>query len=49
MKLKPDDQDAQFNRDFVKKRLEALKKKQNQKDCNKCNNNKDQNKKDKNQ
>ena len=45
LKLKPDDKDAEFNRDFVKKRLEELKKKQqqNQKDCNKCNN-KDQNK-----
>ena len=44
LKLKPEDQDAKFNRDFVKKRLEALKK--NQKDCNKCNNknDKDQNK-----
>jgi len=42
LKLKPKDQDAQFNREFVKKRLEALKK--NQKDCNKCNDNKDQNK-----
>jgi Ca-activated chloride channel homolog len=44
LKLQPEDQDAAFNRDFVKKRLEALKKKQ--KDCNKCNNkdNKDQNK-----
>lgn len=43
LKLKPEDQDAAFNRDFVKKRLEALKKDQNQKDCNKCNN-KDQKK-----
>jgi len=43
LKLKPEDQDAAFNRDFVKKRLEALKKNQNQKDCNKCNN-KDQKK-----
>jgi Ca-activated chloride channel family protein len=51
LKLKPDDQDAEFNRDFVKKRLEALKKKQNKKDCDKCNNknNKDQNKKNKDQ
>jgi len=48
LKLKPDDQDAQFNKDFVKKRLEALKKKQkqNQKECDQCNNkdNKNQNK-----
>ena len=34
LKLKPEDQDAGFNRDFVKKRLEALKKDQKQKDCN---------------
>ena len=49
LKLKPDDKDAEFNRDFVKKRLEELKKKQQQKqkDCNKCNN-KDQNKDKKN-
>ena len=40
LKLKPDDPDASFNRDFVKKRLEALKKnpEKNPKDCNKCNN-----------
>ncbi|HKI49330.1 MAG TPA: VWA domain-containing protein, partial [Desulfobacteria bacterium] len=31
LKLKPDDKDAEFNRNFVKKRLEALKKKQKQK------------------
>ena len=43
LKLKPEDQDAVFNRDFVKKRLEALKKNQKQKDCNNKNN-KDQNK-----
>jgi Ca-activated chloride channel family protein len=44
LKLKPEDQDAKFNRDFVKKRLEKLKK--DQKDCNKCDNknDKDQNK-----
>ncbi|OQY47691.1 MAG: hypothetical protein B6240_05595 [Desulfobacteraceae bacterium 4572_87] len=46
LKLKPEDQDAGFNRDFVKKRLEALKKDQKQKECNKCKNNdpQDQNK-----
>ncbi len=46
LKLKPDDKDAQFNRDFVKKRLEALKKNQKRKECDKCNNKdkKDQNK-----
>ena len=38
LKLKPDDPDAAFNREFVKKRLEALKKDQQQKNCNKCNN-----------
>ena len=38
LKLKPDDQDAEFNKEFVKKRLEALKKDQKQKDCNKCDN-----------
>ena len=43
LKLKPEDQDAQFNKEFVKKRLEALKKNQKQKDCNNKNN-KDQNK-----
>ncbi len=43
LKLKPKDQDAAFNRDFVKKRLEALKKNQKQKDCNNKNN-KDRNK-----
>ena len=47
LKLNPEDQDAAFNREFVKKRLEALKKDQKQKDCNKCNN-KDQNKDKKN-
>ena len=36
LKLKPGDQDAAFNRDFVKKRFEALKKNQKKKDCNKC-------------
>ena len=46
LKLKPEDQDAEFNREFVKKRLEALKKNQQQKDCNKKN--KDQNKDKKN-
>jgi Ca-activated chloride channel family protein len=30
LKLKPDDKDAEFNRDFVKKRLEELKKNQQQ-------------------
>ena len=36
LKLNPEDPDATFNREFVKKRLEALKKdqKQNPKDCN---------------
>jgi len=48
LKLKPGDQDAQFNRELVKKRLEALKKDQKQKDCNKCDKNKDQNKDKKN-
>jgi Ca-activated chloride channel family protein len=38
LKLKPKDQDAAFNRDFVKKRLEALKKNQKQKSCNNKNN-----------
>ena len=50
LKLKPDDQDAEFNKEFVKKRLEALKKDQKQKDCNKCDNkekNKDKKKNDK--
>ena len=50
LKLKPGDQDAAFNRDFVKKRLEALKKNQKKKDCNKCDNkdkNKDKKKNDK--
>ncbi len=46
LKLKPQDQDAAFNREFVKKRLEALKKNQKQKDCNKKN--KEQNKDKKN-
>jgi len=45
LKLKPEDQDAAFNRDFVKKRLEALKKDQKQKDCNKCNNKNDKDQK----
>ncbi len=50
LKLKPDDTDAEFNRDFVKKRLEELKKQQKQKDCNKCNNqNKDKQKNDQKQ
>ena len=40
LKLNPEDPDATFNREFVKKRLEALKKgqKDNKKDCNKCDN-----------
>jgi Ca-activated chloride channel homolog len=46
LKLKPEDQDAEFNREFVKKRLEALKKNQQQKECNKKN--KDPNKDKKN-
>jgi Ca-activated chloride channel homolog len=46
LKLKPEDQDAEFNKEFVKKRLEALKKNQQQKDCNNKNNkNKDKDKK----
>ena len=49
LKLDPEDQDAAFNRDFVKKRLEELKKKQDQKqdkkDSNQCDNkDKDQDK-----
>ena len=40
LKLNPQDADAAFNREFVKKRLENLKKKQ--KDCNQCNNKNDQ-------
>jgi len=50
LKLKPEDQDAEFNKEFVKKRLEAFKKDQKQKDCNKCDNkekNKDKKKNDK--
>ncbi|MCP4578844.1 MAG: VWA domain-containing protein [Deltaproteobacteria bacterium] len=47
LKLKPEDQDAAFNRDFVKKRLEALKKDQKQKDCNNKDQNKDKKKDDK--
>jgi len=51
LKLKPEDQDAEFNKDFVKKRLEALKKnqKQNPKDCNKCNKDKNKDNKKNNQ
>ena len=51
LKLDPEDQDAVFNRDFVKKRLDELKKqqkqdqKQDKKDSNQCENkNKDQDK-----
>ena len=51
LKLNPDDEDATYNREYVKKKLDALKKKekQNKKDCS-CNNkdNKD-NKDNKNQ
>ena len=51
LKLKPEDQDAEFNKDFVKKRLEALKKNQKQKpkDCNKCNKDKNKDNKKNNQ
>jgi len=50
LKLNPDDADAQYNRDYVKKKLEELKKQQKQDKKNSCNNknnqnqNKDQNK-----
>ena len=44
LKLKPEDQDAEFNKEFVKKRLEALKKDQKQKDCNNKDKNKDKKK-----
>ena len=47
LKLKPEDQDAEFNKEFVKKRLEALKKNQKQKDCNNKDKNKDKKKNDK--
>jgi len=47
LKLNPDDEDATYNREYVKKKLDALKKneEQNKKDCS-CNNkdNKNQNK-----
>ncbi len=46
LKLKPEDQDAEFNKEFVKKRLEALKKNQKQKDCNNKDKNKDKKKND---
>ena len=46
LKLKPEDQDAEFNKEFVKKRLEALKKDQKQKDCNNKDKNKDKKKND---
>jgi Ca-activated chloride channel homolog len=46
LKLKQEDQDAEFNKDFVKKRLEALKKNQKQKDCNNKSKNKDKKKND---
>lgn len=41
LKLKPDDKDAEFNRDFVKKRLEELKKNQQQNQNKDKKNNKD--------
>ena len=47
LKLKPEDQDAEFNKEFVNKRLEALKKNQKQKDCNNKDKNKDKKKNDK--
>ncbi len=49
LKLKPEDQDAEFNKEFVKKRLEALKKNQKQKDCNNKNKDKKKNDNQKNQ
>jgi Ca-activated chloride channel family protein len=48
LKLNPQDADAQFNHDLVKKELEKLKQQQQQKNQDK-NDNKDQNKDDKNQ
>ena len=46
LKLKPEDQDAEFNKEFVKNRLEALKKNQKKKDCNNKDKNKDKKKND---